>query len=405
MGEQRRQPMVMPAGVLAPFLMGHAQCRFRFLEALCDGPPHPTEPHEQAPWRARRRIAEGIPLRRFCPQGALEHQPHVPVGESVRAARHPCAGKRLRDRAFGAFRARPAIPARGREALRQGLHRDRGLCLCGHQTFAAYLSAVWRGFFRRQRSLEPTTGRGGQRHQRRHAATALDGVQAVWTRPIEAIGHTIRARESPLAPDRLLHLHGSLRLGVQGHVIGHVARGTAGCIVLRKPLLRHEEPRLHQRIAMPRGLGGTPPHLTMLSLPYRATILSCHAHRLLALCDKARLIEHAHALRVPQLGCDEAMGRLAHQVFIPHIIAPAALHPPDIAPGHTQGHRCDGCAFQRTALANHGMEQVLACLTACKTRAELGMECLECIKESLHITDGEIKRRDGALLALRATCW
>jgi len=29
----------------------------------------------------------------------------------------------------------------------------------------------------------------------------------------------------------------------------------------------------------------------------------------------------------------------------------------------------------------------------------------EFIKESLHITNGEIKRRDGELLALRATCW
>jgi hypothetical protein len=51
------------------------------------------------------------------------------------------------------------------------------------------------------------------------------------------------------------------------------------------------------------------------------------------------------------------------------------------------------------------MEKVLARLTACKTRVELGMECLEFIKESLHITDREIKRRDGELLALRATCW
>ena len=50
-------------------------------------------------------------------------------------------------------------------------------------------------------------------------------------------------------------------------------------------------------------------------------------------------------------------------------------------------------------------EKVLAGLASCKTGSELGMECLEFIKESLHITNGEIKRRDGALLALRATCW
>ena len=45
MGEHTRQDMVMPAGVCAPFIMGHAQCRFRFLAALFHRPPHPTQPH------------------------------------------------------------------------------------------------------------------------------------------------------------------------------------------------------------------------------------------------------------------------------------------------------------------------------------------------------------------------
>ena len=46
MGEHTRQDMVMPAGVFAHFIMGHAQFRFRFLEALFNRPPHPTQPHE-----------------------------------------------------------------------------------------------------------------------------------------------------------------------------------------------------------------------------------------------------------------------------------------------------------------------------------------------------------------------
>ncbi len=208
MRQHTRQHMVRPAGVFAPCIMGHAQFRFRFLEALFDGPPYPTEPHKQAPWRALRSIAEVVPLRRLCPQGALEHEPRGPVGESSLAERHPFAGKLISDRAFGPFRDRPAIPARGREALRQGLHRDRGLRLRSHHTFGAYLSSLCRGFFRRQRSLEPTTCIGGNRHQRRHADTTIDGVKEVRTIPIEAIGHKILERESPLAPDSLSHLHG-----------------------------------------------------------------------------------------------------------------------------------------------------------------------------------------------------
>ena len=71
----------MPAGVFAHFIMGHAQFRFRFLEALFNRPPHPTQPHEQAQWRARRSIAEVIRIRRTRPQGALAHEPPGPVGE------------------------------------------------------------------------------------------------------------------------------------------------------------------------------------------------------------------------------------------------------------------------------------------------------------------------------------
>ena len=143
----------------------------------------------------------------------------------------------------------------------------------------------------------------------------------------------------------------------------------------------------------------------MVHLPSRAPLRSCHAHRLLALVDQARRLEHAHPLGGAHRGCDEAMGRRTHQVCIPDLIAPAAWPPPAIAPGNAQGHRCDGCAFQRTALADPGGAKVLAGLTAGTTGPAWGMEGVECIKESLHITSGAIKRRDGALLALRAPCW
>ncbi len=193
----------MPAGVCAHFIMGHAQCRFRFLEALFNRPPHTTQPHEQAQWRARRSVAEVVSRRRTRPQGALDHQPPSPVGEPILAERHPFAGKRIRDRAFGAFRDRSTIPARGCEALRQNLHRDGGLRRRGDHAFGTYLSFVPLGVFRGQRSLEPTTRLGGNGHQRRPSDTAIDGGKEVRTIPIEAIGHNILEGESTLAPDGL----------------------------------------------------------------------------------------------------------------------------------------------------------------------------------------------------------
>src|SRR5436190_13866182 len=41
---------------------------------------------------------------------------------------------------------------------------------------------------------------------------------------------------------------------------------------------------------------------------------------------------------------------LAHMVFIPDVIAHAALHPPDVAPFDVERHRLDRCAFKDTAL-------------------------------------------------------
>jgi hypothetical protein len=42
MRQHTRQEMVMPAGVLAPCIVGHAQFGFRFLKTLLNGPPYAT---------------------------------------------------------------------------------------------------------------------------------------------------------------------------------------------------------------------------------------------------------------------------------------------------------------------------------------------------------------------------
>src|ERR687888_1475667 len=47
-GQHTREHMMMPARILPDFIVVHPQLRFRFLEALCDGPPDPTEPDQQA---------------------------------------------------------------------------------------------------------------------------------------------------------------------------------------------------------------------------------------------------------------------------------------------------------------------------------------------------------------------
>ena len=79
------------------------------------------------------------------------------------------------------------------------------------------------------------------------------------------------------------------------------------------------------------------------------------------------------------------MIRLAHRVFIPDIIAQAALHAANVAPRDLECHGLDGFAFECTELAHHVVEEVLAGLTASKTGPEVVMERPEFIQESFDI--------------------
>src|SRR5256886_17285494 len=93
---------------------------------------------------------------------------------------------------------------------------------------------------------------------------------------------------------------------------------------------------------------------------------------------------------------------LAHLVFIPDVIAHAALHPPDVAPFDVERHRLDRFAFEDTALADHVVEEVLAGLTPRKTRLEGVVKSPKFIKKSVPNLGGEVKLGDGKRLAFRS---
>jgi len=127
--------------------------------------------------RALRRIAEVGPIRRLCPKVRLSTSHAVRSGSPALLSVTRLRANAILNRAFGPFRDRPAIPARGREALRQGLHRARGLRLRSHQTFARTSPLYVEVFFRRRGRWSQHRVLGGNRHQRRHADTTIDGVR------------------------------------------------------------------------------------------------------------------------------------------------------------------------------------------------------------------------------------
>src|SRR5215470_14281644 len=75
MGQHTGQHMMMPARVFAHFIVGHAQFGFRFLKTLFNGPPDPTEPHQQAQGDTHRGVAEIVPIPRMGAERALDEQP------------------------------------------------------------------------------------------------------------------------------------------------------------------------------------------------------------------------------------------------------------------------------------------------------------------------------------------
>ena len=58
MGQHTREHVMMPSGIFAHLIVVHPQLRFRFLEALFDGPPDPTEPHQETPGRTERSVTK-----------------------------------------------------------------------------------------------------------------------------------------------------------------------------------------------------------------------------------------------------------------------------------------------------------------------------------------------------------
>ena|SRR5215831_3238572 len=71
MGEHTREHMVMPTRILPDFIVVHPPLRFRFFEALFDGPPDSTEPDQQAQGDTHRGVAELVPVARLRAEGAL----------------------------------------------------------------------------------------------------------------------------------------------------------------------------------------------------------------------------------------------------------------------------------------------------------------------------------------------
>src|SRR5215467_9182518 len=72
MGQHTREHVMMPSWVFPHFIVIHPEFGFRFLEALLNGPPHPTEPDQQPQGDTQGSVTEIVPIPRMRAEGALD---------------------------------------------------------------------------------------------------------------------------------------------------------------------------------------------------------------------------------------------------------------------------------------------------------------------------------------------
>src|SRR5262245_50830433 len=92
-GQHTRAHVMMPSGVFAPCIVIHAQCGFRFLNTLCNGPPDPTAPHQETQGCTQRSATEIIPVPRMGAERPLDEPPHRRRRLPLLAQPDPLAGE------------------------------------------------------------------------------------------------------------------------------------------------------------------------------------------------------------------------------------------------------------------------------------------------------------------------
>src|SRR5215471_11518926 len=125
MGQHTREHVMMPPRVFAHFVVIYTELGFRFLKTLFDGPPDPTEPHQETQGRTHRSGTEIIPIPRMGTERAFDEQPHRCGGLPLLAQPDPFPSELVGDGAFGTFRHGPAIPERRGNGVGQRGHGTR----------------------------------------------------------------------------------------------------------------------------------------------------------------------------------------------------------------------------------------------------------------------------------------
>src|SRR5918992_1553013 len=154
---------------------------------------------------------------------------------------------------------------------------------------------------------------------------------------------------------------------------------------------------------MARGIAGKYPDLTIFHLPQRPTVLPGNTGGIVALFDKARLLEDQYPIAIAHLICHQMVVLPPHLIFVPHPITDKALHATDVGVHDLDGHRLNGFALEGTELAHHVVEKMLTRLTSGKTVMACGLERAKLIHEPFYIAGEYLERGNSNSAAFSPT--
>ena len=265
-GPHTRAPMMMPARRLPDGIGVHPQRRLRLREARFERPPHATAPHAQASRGTQRDVAERVPVPRMGAECPVAEPPHGRRGVPLLAPPDPFAGALVGAGACGPRGHGAALPEGRGERLGQCGDRARRCGWRRRSPLGALLAFLIIGRRGRGQGLEPTPRVRRRGHTSDGADTGGAGLPAVWAVPLETICAKILAGEPAGAGEVRHQRRGQVGLALPRHLVWPLPLRPPRWRGVGAPWLRPEQPCVDQRRAVPRRLGGTDAHLTVLHL-------------------------------------------------------------------------------------------------------------------------------------------
>jgi hypothetical protein len=221
----------------------------------------------------------------------------------------------------------------------------------------------------------------------------LDCGDELGAAPIDGIRNHPREGNLVSLSQFMEHLDRKLGLAHEGSLLGEGAFPATEGVVIGKPLLGDEQPRIKQGVAMGGGIASEHAHLAVLHLADGATVLFPHTDGVIALFDEAGFIEDKDPMGIAEVIGYHAMIGMHDFCFVPDDVTHEMLHGSDISFFYGEGDGFDRFPFYVAELTDHVSEEMVSGFAPSKTVSERFVESFEFPMEIFNVFFVEVTLR------------